>query len=321
MTSMPSPTSEHFQPERLRSHLRPLAAATLPLSSEEQAYQRYYGLDLASSRAGARSQLGCFELDGLRIVTQLWLPAEPQATLVLLHGYYDHMGLYRHVIDWALGMNLAVLACDLPGHGLSAGPRASIDDFATYQHTLLGLLDQAASLDLPQPWHLCGQSTGGGILLDYLLNGAPRPQPGATILLAPLVRPRAWGLSKLSYHLLSPFKSAIPRRFSANSSDSDFLHFVQHRDPLQPRSLPTAWVGALAKWIPRIESAPRSKQRPLIVQGESDMTVDWQHNLDVLQDKFDQPEILRLPGARHHLVNESEALRRQYFAFLSEHLR
>jgi alpha-beta hydrolase superfamily lysophospholipase len=136
-----------------------------------------------------------------------------------------------------------------------------------------------------------------------------------------LVRPRAWGLSKLSYHLLSPFKSAIPRRFSDNSSDSDFLHFVQHRDPLQPRDLPTAWVGALAKWIPRIESAPRSRQRPLIVQGESDMTVDWQHNLEVLQDKFDQPEILRLPGARHHLVNESEALRRQYFAFLSEHLR
>lgn len=321
MTRMPSRTSEHFQADRLRSNLRPLAAAMPAVDAETLAYQRYYGLDLDTRRAGVRSQLGCFELDGLRIVTQLWLPAEPQATLVLLHGYYDHMGLYRHVIDWALSLNLAVLACDLPGHGLSAGPRASIDDFATYQHTLLGLLDQAASLDLPQPWHLCGQSTGGGILLDYLLNGTPRPQHGATLLLAPLVRPRAWGLSKLSYHLLSPFKSAIPRRFSDNSSDSDFLHFVQHHDPLQPRSLPTAWVGALAKWIPRIESAPRSALRPLIVQGENDMTVDWQHNLNVLQDKFDQPEILRLPSARHHLVNESEALRRQYFAFLSDKLQ
>ena len=52
-------------------------------------------------------------------VVQLWAPAEPQGTLLLLHGYYDHMGLYRHVVDWALSMNFAVLACDLPGHGLS----------------------------------------------------------------------------------------------------------------------------------------------------------------------------------------------------------
>lgn len=51
------------------------------------------------------------------------------------------------------------------------------------------------------------------------------------------------------------------------------------------------------------------------------MTVDWRHNLQVLQDKFDQPQILRLPGARHHLVNEHEDIRRRYFAFLSERLR
>lgn len=320
MTAMPSPTLEPFQPDRLRAELRPLAAAPRALSAEEQAYQRHYGLDLASQHAGVRSQLGCFEQGDLRIVVQLWAPEQPKATLLMLHGYYDHMGLYRHLIDWALSMNFAVLACDLPGHGLSAGPRASIDDFAAYQATLQGLFAEAASLDLPQPWHLCGQSTGGAILVDYLLTGAPRPEPGATILLAPLVRPRAWGLSKLSYHLLSPFKSAIPRRFSENSSDAEFLDFVQHRDPLQPRSLPTAWVGALARWIPRIEAAPRSAQRPLIVQGEADMTVEWRHNLQVLQAKFDQPEILRLPTARHHLVNESPALRQEYFDFLRERL-
>ena len=319
MTALTQTLPEPFQPERLRAALRPLvAAATLP--AEAQAYQRYYGLDLPQHGAVQR-RLGRFHCAGLELVAQLWLPPQPQATLILLHGYYDHTGLYRHVIDWALGLNLAVLACDLPGHGLSAGARASIDDFATYQQTLQALFAEAANLDLPQPWHLCGQSTGGAILLDYLLLGEPRPEPGATILLAPLVRPRAWGLSKLSYHLLGPFKTEIPRRFSENSTDAEFLDFLQHRDPLQPRTLPTAWVGALARWIPRIEKAPRSVQQPLVVQGEDDMTVDWRHNLQVLQDKFDRPEILRLPGARHHLVNEREALRRQYFAFLSERLR
>ncbi|MEO4046824.1 alpha/beta hydrolase [Pseudomonas sp. CAU 1711] len=314
MTAMPQPVP--FQPERLRAALGPLALASGPLVEEARAYQRYYGLEL-----GVQRRLGRLHCDGLELVAQLWLPAAPQATLILVHGYYDHMGLYRHVIDWALGLNLAVLSFDLPGHGLSAGPRASIDDFAAYQRALQCLFAEAAGLDLPQPWHLCGQSTGAAILLDLLLLGAPRPEPGATLLLAPLVRPRAWGLSKLSYHLLGPFRSELPRRFSANSNDAEFLDFVRRRDPLQPQTLPTAWVGALAKWIPRIERAPRSAQRPLIVQGEEDMTVDWRHNLRVLQDKFDRPQILRIPGARHHLANESEAIRRQYFAFLSEHLR
>ncbi|MDX5372380.1 MAG: alpha/beta hydrolase [Pseudomonadaceae bacterium] len=307
---------EPFQPARLRAALRPLAAAHGPLDEEARAYQGYYGLELGTHR-----RLGRFHCDGLELVAQLWLPAEPQATLILLHGYYDHMGLYRHVIDWALGLNLAVLSFDLPGHGLSAGAQASIDDFSAYQRALQGLFAEAASLDLPQPWHLCGQSTGGAILLDFLLTGEPRPEPGATLLLAPLVRPRAWGLSRLSYHLLAPFRSAIPRRFSANSSDAEFLDFVRRRDPLQAQTLPTAWVGALGRWIPRIEQAPRSAQRPLIVQGEDDMTVDWRHNLEVLQDKFDRPQILRIPGARHHLANESEEIRRRYFAFLGEHLR
>lgn len=320
MTAMPQPLPEPFQPERLRATLRPLAAAITPRDAEILAYQRYYGLDLPQ-HAGVHSRLGRFECDGLGLVAQLWLPPEPKATLILLHGYYDHMGLYRHVVDWALGQNLAVLACDLPGHGLSEGVRASIDDFSAYQRTLQCLFAEATSLDLPHPWHLCGQSTGGAILLDFLLLGEPRPEPGATILLAPLIRPRAWGLSRLSYHLIGPFRSEIPRRFSENSSDAEFLDFLQNRDPLQPRNLPTAWVGALAKWIPRIEKAPRRALRPLVVQGEADMTVDWRHNLPVLQAKFDQPDILRIPGARHHLVNESEGIRREYFDFLGERLR
>jgi len=50
------------------------------------------------------------------------------------------------------------------------------------------------------------------------------------------------------------------------------------------------------------------------------MTVAWQHNLQVLQDKFAAPQILRLPEARHHLANEAPALRQRYFEFLSQRL-
>lgn len=311
------PMIDVFQPELLRAALRPLAAEQ-DESPQSLAYRSFYGLDLAHPDVSTR--LGTVRAGPYRLAVQAWWPPRAEGSVLLLHGYYDHMGLYRHVIDWALRMNFAVLSCDLPGHGLSSGPRASIGDFGEYQSALHALFSQAEALAMPRPWHLCGQSTGAAILIDHLLHARRRPELGETILLAPLVRPRSWGWSQLSYHLARPFVDSIPRRFSVNSGDQQFIDFVHTRDPLQPRVLPTAWVGALARWIPRIEGASRSAYSPLIVQGEEDMTVDWRHNLDVLQDKFSQPRTLLLRDARHHLANERESVREQYFSFLREHL-
>lgn len=308
---------EPFQPESVIASLRPLAAAA-SLSECAQAYRRFYGF---TDALAAHSCLGTLQAGGYQIAVQAWWPQAPRATLVLLHGYYDHVGLYRHVIEWALGMGFAVLAFDLPGHGLSSGVRASIGDFTEYQVVLQAVLAEAAMLELPEPWHVCGQSTGGAILIDYLLMGEPLAQIGETILLAPLVRPRAWGWSRLSYHVMRHIVREIPRRFSVNSSDAGFIDFVHHHDPLQARNLPTAWVGALSQWVPRIEAAPCSSRSPLIVQGGADMTVAWRHNLKVLQDKFAVPQILMLETAGHHLANEAPALRQRYFEFLSQHLR
>lgn len=307
---MPSP----FHPDLLRTSLDALAVRQ-PLSAQALDYQRFYGLDLT-----VHSWLGGFSVAGFDLVGQVWLPQEPVATLFLLHGYYDHMGLYRHVIAWALQQGFAVIGCDLPGHGLSSGERASIADFAIYQQVLDALFEQARRLDLPRPWHLCGQSTGGAIVVDHLLHcGEQSPADGQVILLAPLVRPRAWHWSKLSYRVLRHFVDGIERRFSANTNDPAFLAFLE-ADPLQPRRLPTAWVGALMAWIKRIEAAPHSRRRPLIVQGEADGTVDWPYNLRVLKEKFAEPQILLLPEARHHLANELPDIRRRYFTFLDQRL-
>ncbi|MCI8208208.1 alpha/beta hydrolase [Pseudomonas sp. S25] len=312
--------SATFNPDALRHSLQPMGAAQ-PLSIEGLAYQRFYVLDRLGLERPLRTWLGRMDVGGYEIVGQVWIPDKPVATLFLMHGFYDHMGLFRHLIEWALSMNFAVISCDLPGHGLSSGSRASINDFAEYQAVLQRLFEEANALQLPKPWHLCGQSTGGAILIDHLLHhGVESPAQGQVILLAPLVRPRAWGWSKFSYYLLNPFVTGIARRFSENSNAPAFLPFLL-ADPLQPRRLPTAWVGALARWIKRIESAPSSPRSPIIIQGEADMTVDWRHNLMVLNEKFTEPRILMLSEARHHLANEIPELRAQYLNFVEQKMR
>lgn len=307
-----------FDPDRLRGALVPLHRDLAP-ADEHQAYRSFYRLADRRARPEVTVALGALAAGDYQLAVQAWWPPAPRGSVLLLHGYYDHMGLYGHVVDWALSRRLAVLACDLPGHGLSSGARASIRDFAEYQTALTALIGEARRLDLPRPWHLLGQSTGGAILLDYLLRGEPAPELGETVLLAPLVRPHAWRQGLWTYRLVRPFVRALPRRFSVNSGDPAFLDFLQ-RDGLQPRQLPAQWVGSLARWIPQLEAAPVSTRSPLVIQGEQDFTVDWRHNLGILDAKFARPEVLRLPEARHHLVNETEALRQRYFRWLDERL-
>lgn len=307
-----------FDPQALRSVLPALEINSLD-PELAKAWRRFYQIDFAQRDLDLECRLGQVEVAGYRIAMQVCRPAQAVATLLVLHGYYDHMGLYGHVYDWALQQGFAVLSCDLPGHGLSSGARASINSFQEYQQVLLAALDKAKQLRLPKPWHLLGQSTGAAIALDYLLTQQPLSQLGETILLAPLVRPRAWQQSKLLYQLVKPFRASVPRRYTDNSQDVAFVEFVRD-DPLQAQTLPTAWVGALAQWIPYIEQAKPSARSPIIVQGEADKTVDWQHNLNVLTDKFHEPRILCLPDARHHLANEHSMTRESIFTFLSDEL-
>ena len=82
--------SATFDPASLRSSLQPLLAAQ-PMSGQGLAYQRFYGLTFVGRAAPVRSWLGRFDIGGYQVVSQVWLPEQPVATLFLIHGFYDHI--------------------------------------------------------------------------------------------------------------------------------------------------------------------------------------------------------------------------------------
>ena len=57
-----------------------------------------------------------------------------------------------------------------------------------------------------------------------------------------------------------------------------------------------------------------------IIQGDGDHTVDWRHNLQILQDKFPNQRLLVLPGGQHHLVNESPEQRQRMYQQIADWL-
>ena len=285
-----------------------------PPAAELAAYLNFYQLTDCAKGSGRTHRMGWLAVDGERIAAQAFVPADPRGTVIVCHGYYDHVGLYGHLIEYLLGAGLAVFAFDQPGHGLSSGPVATIASFDAYEAVLAAALEAAEGL--PAPWHLAGQSMGASVIMEHIVqHGAQRF--GEILLIAPLVRPAYWPLNQVVWQIARHTVSERPRTFRKNAENADFVHLLQ-RDPLQAKVLPVQWVTAMVEWMRRFERYPPMPQvRPRIIQGTADRTVGWRYNLRVLERLF-SPEVLRLPGARHHLVNEAPAVREAMWRWLDE---
>lgn len=310
-----------FSPEKAREELPPLYwQDPAPPEGELLAYARFYGINFGETMPGVLHGLGQFRAARHDIATHIWMPREPAGTVLVCHGYFDHVGLYKHIIRYLLELDYAVVAYDLPGHGLSSGAPVTINTFRTYRAILKRCISDMEGR-MPKPWHLVAQSTGGAIAMDLLLYSKGRESPfEQVVLLAPLVRPVRWWYVRLLHTLISPFFRYVKRAFSANSGDPDFLDFIEFRDPLQYRQVSSRWVGALRRWVTRFRRARPVKISPLVIQGDQDETVDWRHNLKAIEKKFASPEVHILKGARHHLANESQDHRDSIRELLRERL-
>jgi alpha-beta hydrolase superfamily lysophospholipase len=307
-----------FDPDATRRALRPLEFAGLSVrGAEEQDYFAWYGIDFEHRIAGVVHHFGTLPANGFDIACHFYTVADALGTCILLHGYFDHAGLYAHLIEYCLRQGYCVMIWDLPGHGLSSGPQASIHSFEDYTDVLAAVLEHFGER-LPHPLMAIGQSTGAAVLMSWAFRkciSASRCPFERMVLLAPLVRPLGWGRNRAAYHLLRPFRASVRRKRMRNSGDEAFLERVAS-DPLQSEVLPLKWVGAMRGWIRAFPEFPVTDFAPLVIQGDQDTTVDWKRNLPLIREKFPQARILMMSGARHHLVNETTELRGQVFELM-----
>jgi alpha-beta hydrolase superfamily lysophospholipase len=303
-------------------------AQPMPPAGVLAEYARYYGLDFGGRVAGLRHGMGYLDVatplpSDYRIAVQLFQVPEPRGTVLVLHGYFDHVGIFDHVIEHLLTRGFDVVAFDLPGHGLSSGDLAAINSFAEYQYVLDAVLAGIARTRLVVPLSVVAQSTGGAIIMEWLLRTRANRDSSpfaAVVTLAPLVRPVHWPVNRVLYLFLRIFRRYIARKFAVNSHDEEFLNFLKEKDPLQSRNLSVRWVGAMKKWIPHIENASACDYPLAVVQGDEDATVDWRHNLGVIREKFPGARIQMIATGRHQLANEIPALRAQVLSMIDASL-
>ncbi len=313
-----------FGPENARKLRESLGPVNFQIPTKRtgllDSYCNFYGLDFGSSQQTITHSIGSITSNEFTVVCQHFqVPlAQQRGTAFLCHGYFDHAGIYNHLIEHCLRTGFSVVIFDLPGHGLSSGEVASIDSFRQYSAALMVCLEIARQQLVHSPWLLIGQSTGAAVIIDALLQEAlaDRHQFAAYALLAPLLRPRNWYRSKLMFEISRWFLQSTPRTFANNSHDAEFLKFLRYSDALQSQRLPRDWVMAMIDYQRRFARSPQHSEALHIIQGSGDGTVDWEYNLPKFLEKFPQAKSHMIANAGHHLVNESKPYRDKVFALL-----
>jgi alpha-beta hydrolase superfamily lysophospholipase len=289
--------------------------ATYP--DEVRDYFVHFGLD--GDGCDATHWFGSFESAGFSLAAHLYQPVHYQATIILLHGYLNHTGQYRHLIRFLLENGYAVAVFDLPGHGLSSGESAAIESFDQYVQVANDFIETVRSR-LDGPYHAVGFSTGCSILIELLLTGQAE-SVDKVVLAAPLIHWTAYEQSKGTYKVYSAFTDKISRFHRRNSSDKDFLIFNKTKDYLHCKHLSLRWVKALFDWNDKLETLPECRRDVLVVQGDKDGTVDWKYNMKMIRKKFPNAKIEMVPGANHELFNEAPEYKNQVLNLIAKYFR
>ncbi|WP_227938005.1 alpha/beta hydrolase [Alkalihalobacillus deserti] len=302
--------------EWIKKSITQIQAECLPFgysSSYIKAYTDFYKLPIHI----CKYEYGYIESGEFKLFVQRFCPSEPIGTILLMHGYLDHIGSLDKVIHFLVKNKYEVIGYDLPGHGLSSGERATIKKFEDYLKTLQVVYDDVLLKFTTSPL-LVGHSTGAMIALEFAKRAKGSFQKMA--LIAPLFQPHLWKLSKLGLFLTKPFLKTLTRVFKKNSSDQNYLLFTEN-DPLQEKRLPVAWINALNTWLNNNRANRAEELSFLMIQGNQDNTIDTKYGLKQVQSLYPKSSMVLMDNGHHQLLNEGEIIREQTFSILLKYLQ
>jgi alpha-beta hydrolase superfamily lysophospholipase len=250
--------------------------------------------------------------DGLKIMTEHWLPKEYKAIVVVVHGYGEHSGRYRHVIRALTDANYAVFTLDQRGHGQSEGLRAYFDSFDQPVNDLKDYINNIREDHDEDTLFILGHSMGGLITLAYALR-YPLWLAGIVVSAPPVnadanVSPALVTLGNILTKIIpkQPFVRLVP--LDTLSRDPDVIRAFE-RDPLTYKGDMRVRMGTAmndtAKWVR--ERLQELKLPLLIMYGEEDKLVNPSGSQLTYEKAGSEDKTLKsYPELRHEILNEPE---------------
>lgn len=149
--------------------------------------------------------------DGVKLYLQAWLPENPTASLLLIHGLGEHSGRYGSLVKGLAGLGIAVFTFDGRGHGKSdlPHPSAYFDSYEQYLQDIHALFGKVKAYVPGVPTFIFGHSMGGGMAVAYALKF--RPEDTRFILSAPAIK-EAEGTSAVLVAISGILNRISPKR-------------------------------------------------------------------------------------------------------------
>lgn len=242
-----------------------------------------------------------------------WPAQEARGVVALIHGAGEHGKRYEAVAaDWNRA-GYAVLGVDLPGHGLSEGPRGHIDRFDRYLDAVDTTFQEITALYAGFPVILFGHSMGGLIAVRYVQTRGLPDSIQAIILTSPCldlslrVPPMKVRLAKLLRRIYPSFRQPAGILPSNVSRASDIVDAYAN-DPYIVRSVSVNWFLELDSAMRAAREQGTTFPVPtLILQAGSDHIVSSAATERFAHDLMAPRKDFRLyPACYHELLNEPE---------------
>ncbi|WP_194842160.1 alpha/beta hydrolase [Gracilibacillus salitolerans] len=192
--------------------------------------------------------------DGISLFYQTWIPSEPKAVIIIVHGAGEHSGRYQSISEQCVKQGIAVVAPDLRGFGQSEGVRGHVNSFRDYVDDLHYLIEFVSARFEHLPIFLFGHSLGGLIVIRYSQIYAY--ETTGVILSSPALALR-FELTSFSKKILAVASSVLPnlsiqpnrweRIFRAVASLEPYLPKKKElkKDPLMTSQYTPRWLSEL----------------------------------------------------------------------------
>ena len=241
--------------------------------------------------------------DGTELFTRAWVPEDPRASVLIVHGAGEHSGRWDHVGRFLADRGYAVSASDLRGHGKSGGHRFHVESFDQF---LSDIVTVAGTLDDTLPWALYGHSLGGLIGTMYLES--ERPQPGVAVLSAPALDDNLPTYLHLAGEILGRVVPtlAVDNSFTGEQLSRDpAVGEAYFADPLVQTKATTGFgrAGFAAQRTAR-DRIDRIRVPTFVIHGAEDPLVPPSASAPLAG--VDGVERKLYPGLRHETHNEPE---------------
>ena len=249
--------------------------------------------------------------DGIYLYAESMTIDHPIGVVCIIHGFGEHIGRYRHVMQSLNDSKFNVYGVDLRGHGRSGGLKGHAPDLISLINDIEEFLKIVRAEHLYLPLFLFGHSMGGNLVLNYILRDKSKELLGF-IVSAPWIKlaftPPRWKeqLGRLMARIAPKVRQPNGLNSLHLSKDPEVSRKYDH-DPLVNFKISAGLFSAInfgAAYL--VEHQNKIKLSGFVFHGQSDAIIDYKATMKLALGNPDHIKWKLWEGVFHEAHNDLE---------------